>query len=86
MSKGNDTFYYGDKDLPTKYDKKDIECVTTIKTNGKSVVGDFAIIKIDFKDGSCIKIPNIFVDYLQLNNKLFEYPRTEINKFPYLRT
>jgi len=87
MSKGNDIFYYGNIDNPIKYDKKDILEYTTIRSRGrKNQLNGFAIVEIEFKDCSVLKIPNLLVDYSALENKLSEYPRIEENKFPYLRT
>ncbi len=86
MSKGNDTFYFGNINDPLKYDKKDILQYTTIKTHGMpDQFAGFAIIEIEFKNGTVLKIPNLLVNYTALEDKLFEYPRIDKNKFPYLR-
>lgn len=85
MSRGNDTFYFGNVDNPLKYDKKDILQFTTIRSRGsRNKFSGFAIIKIEFKDGTILKIPNLLVDYTALENKLFEYLKIDKNKLPYL--
>ena len=86
MSKGNDNFYFGNIDSPVKYDKRDILQYTTIRSRGsRNQFSGFAIILIEFKNGTVLKIPNLLVDYTSLEQKLFEYPRIDKNKFPYLR-
>lgn len=85
MSKGNNTFFFGNVDSPLKYDKKDILQFTTIRSRGtRNQFSGFAIIKIEFKNGTILKIPNLLVDYTALENKLFEYPKIDKNKLPYL--
>lgn len=85
MSKGNDTFYFGDVDNPLKYDKKDILQFTTIRSHGsRNQFRGFAIIEIQFKNGAILKIPNLLVDYTALEDKLFQYPRIDKDKLPYL--
>ncbi|OIQ92869.1 hypothetical protein GALL_251640 [mine drainage metagenome] len=85
MSRGNDIFYFGNADNPLKYDKKDILQFTTIRSRGsRNQFSGFAIIKIEFKNGTILKIPNLLVDYTALENKLFEYPKIDKNKLPYL--
>ena len=87
LSKGNDSFYFGDIDDPLSYDKKDIARYTTIKMGGsRSIYSGFAIVEIEFKNGTLLKIPNLLLDESELRQKLFEYPGTEKNEFPYLRT
>lgn len=86
MSRGNDNFYFGNIDNPSKYNKKDILRYTTIRSHGtRNQFSGFAIIEIEFKDGTVLKIPNLLVDYTALEDKLFEYTRIDKNKFPYLR-
>ena len=86
MSRGNDNFYFGKIDNPLKYDKKDILQYTTIRSQGsRNQLNGFAIVEIEFKNGTVLKIPNLLLDYTALENKLFEYPRIEKNKFPYLK-
>ncbi|MBS0646949.1 MAG: hypothetical protein JSR97_10230, partial [Verrucomicrobia bacterium] len=45
----------------------------------------FAVVEIELKDGAVLKIPNLLVDYLALEQKLFEHPRVDVNRFPWLR-
>ncbi|WP_345238716.1 hypothetical protein [Flavisolibacter ginsenosidimutans] len=86
MSKGNDTFYFGNVDNPLRYDKRNILQYTTIRSRGsRNQFSGFAIVEIAFKDGTVLKIPNLLVDYAALEQKLFEYRRVEVNKFPWLR-
>lgn len=85
MSKGNDIFYFGNFDTPTKYNKTDILQYYTIRSRGsRNQFSGFAIIKIEFKNGTILKIPNLLVDYLAMEQKLFEYPRIDVNKLPFL--
>lgn len=86
MSKGNDTFYFGNTGNPLRYDKRNILQYTTIRSRGsRNQFSGFAIIEIEFKDGTVLKIPNLLVDYLALEQKLFEYPRVDVNRLPWLR-
>jgi hypothetical protein len=86
ISRGNDAFYYGDKNAPTCYNKKDIMQFTTTRVrNSKSQISSFAFVKIEFNDAREIVIPNIFVDYTAMERKLFEYHEIEVNKFPYIQ-
>lgn len=86
MSKGNDTLYFGNVENPVRYDKRNILQYTTIRSRGsRNQFSGFAIVEIEFKDGTVLKIPNLLVDYLALEQKLFEYPRIDVNKFPWLR-
>ena len=73
MSKGNHEFYYGNIKAPVKYNKNEIHHFTLIETRShRSPVQGFAFIKIEFKDGTVIKIPNLFVDRYRLADKLFQ--------------
>jgi len=86
MSKGNDNFYFGDRGNLLKYDKKDILQYTTIRSHGsRNQFNGFAIVEIEFKNGTMLKIPNLLVDYREMEQKLFEYPRIDVNRFPFLR-
>ncbi len=85
MSKGNEIFYFGNIDTLTKYNKSDILQYYTIRSRGsRNLFSGFAIIKIEFKNGTVIKIPNLLIDYLEMEQKLFECPRVEVNKLPLL--
>lgn len=76
MSKGNDIFYYGNVINPVRYNKKDIESITTYQIeNGRNPLNGFAVIKLEFKDETSIQIPNIFINEYSLQDKLFEYPQ-----------
>ena len=86
MSKGNDTFYFGNIENPLRYNKRNILRYTTIRSRGqRNQFGGFAIVEIEFNDGTVLKIPNLLVDYSALEQKLFEYSRIDVNKFPWLR-
>jgi hypothetical protein len=87
MSRGNDTFYFGDIAHPVKYDKKDLLRYTTIKSSGpKNPVGGFAIIKMEFKDGTVLQVPNLLVDHYVLERKLFGYNKVEEHRMPFLKS
>ena len=86
MSKGNDIFYFGSVDNPVRYDKRNILRYTTIRSRGsRNQFNGFAIVEIEFNDGTVLKIPNLLIDYQALEQKLFEYPRIDVNKFPFLK-
>jgi len=85
MSKGRDTFYYGSKASPDKYDKKNILQITRIQLkNTKSSLASFAIIKIEFINGGIIKIPNLLIDEDDLQSKLYAYKKILKNTYPIL--
>lgn len=52
----------------------------------RGLYNGFAIVEIKFKNGTVLKIPNLLLDDWVLAQKLFEYPGTEKNELPYLRT
>jgi hypothetical protein len=80
LSKGNDTFYFGNIFSPFQYSKKNIEQVLIYQNNGyRSMISDFVIVKVIFKNKSEITIPSIFVNDVALRNKFSDYPQTEIN-------
>ena len=80
-------FYNSTINSPVKYDKKDILQFTTIQsTHYRSPIADFAFIKIEFKNGTIIKIPNLLVDHSSLEQKLFQYHKIEKGRFPYINT
>ncbi|MFT3704908.1 MAG: hypothetical protein QM802_21255 [Agriterribacter sp.] len=86
MSKGNDVFFFGNKDSPIEYNKKDILRFISVRSkSSKSPVAGFGFIIIELRNGKTIRIPNIFVDSNALENKLFEYPKIEKNIFPFMR-
>lgn len=86
MSKGNDIFYYGSINSPVEYNKNQIIKFTTIRSRSyKSPINGFALIKIELKDGTIIKVPNLLVDYFSLEQKLFEYPKVDKGGFPFLK-
>ena len=72
---------------PVKYDKKDIFAIHYHQEQGfaKSSLVAFAIVEIELKNGTVLKIPNLLVDYSAIETKLFEYPRIDANEFPLLR-
>lgn len=83
MSKGCETFYFGNRENPIKYNKADITQFTISKVrNGKHPLSSFALVSIEFKDGSLIKIPNIIVDHLALEHKLSGIPKIERFRIP----
>lgn len=86
MSKGNEVFYFGNKENPTKYNKADIMQFTTfLVKNSKHTISNFALVTIEFKDGSLIEIPNIIIDHLTLEYKLSGIQKIERNSLPILR-
>jgi hypothetical protein len=87
MSKGNNTFYFGDKGNPVKYDKTEIiRFVTSKVRNNKSPISGFAVVTIELKNGIDIQIPNLLVDDLALENKLDGIPGVIKNRFPLVKS
>lgn len=85
MSKGNDSFYFGEMENPEMYNKKDIFSYTTIRNyNNRHMFQGFAIVEIEFKNGKVLKIPSLLIDYLELEHKLFEYSRITKNELPFV--
>lgn len=86
MSKGKDDFYFGPINYPIKYDKKDILHYTIVRTGSqRSPFYEFAFVKIEFKNGVVLKIPNLLVNDLAIKEKLFEYKRIDQYRFPYMK-
>lgn len=85
MSKANDIFYFGSFEDMIMYDKKDILKCTIVKTNGsKSIYKGYAVVKIEFKNGTILSIPNLLIDHRALEDKLFQCRQVRENKSPYL--
>ena len=85
MSAGKDTFYFGDKDSPVKYDKNDIELVKLFNmSESRNPVREFALTVIVFKDGRKIHIPNIFVNETHLLAKLRSCPVKHKNTYEFI--
>lgn len=85
MSKANDTFYFGSVDNMVKYDKKDILKCTIVKSRGpRSIYKGYAVVKIEFKNGTLLSIPNLLIDHRALEDKLFQCRKVHENKSPYL--
>ena len=85
MSKGSDIFYFGAIHSLFKYDKKDIVKYTIVKPRGsRNVYSGFVVIKITFRNGTTLSIPNLLIDHLALEDKLFQCKKIYINESPYL--
>ena len=86
MSKGNEIFYFGDKENPIKYNKTQILRYTTIRIrNSKHTISNFALVIIVLKNGGEIRVPNILLDYTLLECKLSGISRIEQNSYPGLK-
>ena len=87
MSKGNDEFYYGNIYAPIKYNKNEILQYTLVETRShRSILSLFAFIKIEFKDGKIIIIPNLLVDCNRLSDKLFQHRKIIKGRiFPFIK-
>jgi hypothetical protein len=86
MSKGNDVFYFGDIVDPKKYDKSEIAGFRIIRLDAnRNPLSSFAIVTIELKDGTQLKIPNLLVDYIAMKQKLSGIPFVEENKTPFIR-
>lgn len=85
LSKGNDQFCYGSINNPIFYKKNDIIKYSIIRSQGsRNQFNGFAITEIEFKNGEFIKIPNLLLEYSDIERKLGTHLRVEINKFPFL--
>lgn len=85
MSKGNDIFYFGEINSPKKHDKKEIIQYTTLKLrNSKAPINGFATIEIEFKDNEKIIIPNLLIDYISLEQKLYQCKRINKGGIPFI--
>ena len=85
MSKANDTFYFGSFEDMVKYDKKDISKCTIVKTSGsRSIYKGYAVVKIEFKNGTMLSLPNLLIDHRALEDKLFQCRKVREDKSPYL--
>ncbi|MCS3795206.1 hypothetical protein [Niastella sp. OAS944] len=85
MSKANNTFYFGSVDNMVKYDKKDILKCTILKSNSsRSVYKGYAVIKIEFNNGTILTIPNLLIDHRALEDKLFQCRRVRKDETSYL--
>ena len=86
MSKGNDIFYFGDKHNPAEYTKSQISSYTTTRIrNSKHTISNFAMVTIELKNGSEMRIPNIFLDYTLLEYKLAGISHIDENSYPVLK-
>lgn len=85
MSKSNNTFYFGSFDNMVKYNKKDILQCTIVKSNGsRSIYKGYAVIKIEFNNGTMLSVPNLLIDHRALEDKLFQCHKVYKNETPYL--
>jgi hypothetical protein len=81
ISQGSDLFYYGPKDQPLPFDKKDIMQVTRYEPRGgKNPIGFFMWVEIEFKDARSLAIPNLLIDSYDLEKKLAGAPSSVVLK------
>lgn len=86
LSRGNNNFYFGESKNLTHYNKNEILNYTTIRHHSnRSPINEFAVLKIEMKNGAVIKIPSIFLDYYSWERKLYNCDRLEKNRFPFLK-
>jgi hypothetical protein len=86
MSKGSDIFYFGNINDPIKYNKKDIKFYEEVRGRGKSIFTNFAVITIEFINGNQIQIPNLFLFYSSLEEKLYQCKRIDKGGIPLVRS
>lgn len=85
MSKANNTFYFGSFHSMVKYEKKDILKCTILKSKGsRSIYKGYAVIKIEFNNGTMLSIPNLLLNDQALENKLFQCRKVYKDETPYL--
>jgi hypothetical protein len=83
MSKGNNTFLFGDREHLQPYNKADIIHVIVSKVqNSRHPVSTFVIVTLELKGSQSLDIPNILIDEYELFSKLGGIPRVEKNRFP----
>jgi hypothetical protein len=75
ISKGHDTFWYGDLDNPTQYSKQDIESVIIVSSqkaySRRSMWSDFVIYKIHFSNNAYpIAFTSLLIDEFDFRNKI----------------
>jgi len=70
LSKGSDSFLFGDCDAPIKYFKKDIQQITIEKnTARKCPWNDFTISNLELKNGEVLKISSILLHGYEIERK-----------------
>jgi len=86
MSRGNDTFYFGNSHNPIEFDKKNIKFITIIHLGRRyDEPGNRTLVIIRFNDGSTIHIPNIFINYIPLLSKLYNCEQKYKIAIPFIR-
>jgi hypothetical protein len=78
LSKGNDLFYFGSPSDFKSFNKSDISKIIQIQHRGtRSPLVNFALFVIEFKDGTLLQIPNIFMQESlfgeKFESRLFAY-------------
>ena len=83
MSKGNPQFCFGDAGNPETFNKKDIREVIEHRgsTSTRNPFVGFKWMEIVMLDGRTLIIPNLLIDAVDLENKLFEHPATTDYKY-----
>lgn len=87
LSKGNDTFYYGNKTNPQKFEKKNILDIVTYGRKGKGGTYDGYVVRVEinFKDGHSLNASTLIIVHSTLFGKLSGYPTSEEKTtFPYM--
>lgn len=83
MSKGNDRFFFGDKEHLHQYNKADITYVVISKVqSSRHPVSSFVVVTLELTGSPSLDIPNILIDEYELLNKLDGIPRVDKNRFP----
>lgn len=86
LSRGNDNFYFGESIDLTHYNKNEILNYTTIRHHSnRSPINEFAVLRIEMKNGEIIRIPSIYLDHYSWERKLYNCVKVEKNRFPFLR-
>lgn len=84
LSKGNDEFYFGNKEQPIKYTKSQIINCTSLSPE-RGILMEFALVLLEIENGTKLVIPNIMVDENLLSNKLSSIPVVYKNKYSFLK-
>jgi hypothetical protein len=86
MSKGNEMFFFGNKENPDRYKKADIIRITISKLKDrKHAITGFAVVTLELSSGKSIDIPNILLDHLVLEYKLPGIAKVEENRLYILK-
>ena len=84
LSRGNDNFHFGNKQTIKMYSKNDILKYTTFRHHSyRSPINEFAVLKIEFKNGEILKLSSILLDHYSWERKLYKCIKVDKNRLPF---